>query len=78
MRVMVISRLPNVACVMKGALMNNLFLGAGARLARYIGNDSARGMILHASKDLARGSQVLQPLDHSDAIRMRPIEMVED
>ncbi|MES2879585.1 MAG: 1-acyl-sn-glycerol-3-phosphate acyltransferase, partial [Pseudomonadota bacterium] len=33
--VMVISRLPNVACVMKSSLMDNVFLGAGSRLARY-------------------------------------------
>jgi len=32
--VMVISRLPNVACVLKAELMNNIFLGGGARLAR--------------------------------------------
>ena len=57
--VMVISRLPNVACVLKAELMNNLFLGAGARLARYIRNESIRQMIMEASEDFKSGSQLL-------------------
>jgi len=57
--VMIISRLPNVACVMKSALMKNVFLGAGARLARYIPSDPVRGMIQHAIKDFDNGSQLL-------------------
>ena len=43
--VMVISRLPNVACVLKADLMNNIFLGAGSRLARYIRNEPVRRMV---------------------------------
>ncbi|MHB8914508.1 MAG: lysophospholipid acyltransferase family protein [Thiobacillus sp.] len=57
--VMVISRLPNVACVLKANLMNNLFLGAGARLARYIRNDPVRRMVQIASEDVAGGSHLL-------------------
>lgn len=57
--VMIISRLPNVACVMKSVLMNNMFLGAGARLARYIPSDPVRSMIQHAIKDFENGSQLL-------------------
>lgn len=57
--VMVISRLPNVACVMKAELMNNIFLGAGARLARYIRNQSIRQMVMEASEDFKAGSQLL-------------------
>ncbi len=57
--VMVISRLPNVACVLKADLMNNVFLGAGARLARYICNEPVRGMVQQASRDLASGSHLL-------------------
>ncbi|NTV11864.1 MAG: 1-acyl-sn-glycerol-3-phosphate acyltransferase [Zoogloea sp.] len=57
--VMVISRLPDVACIMKASLMDNLFLGAGARLARYIPNDSPVGMIMRAATDLSTGSQLL-------------------
>lgn len=57
--VMIISRLPNVACVMKSELMNNIFLGAGARLARYIRNEPIRQMTLEASEDFKTGSHLL-------------------
>ena len=57
--VMIISRLPNVACVMKTELMNNVFLGAGARLARYIRNIPVRRMVRRAVDDFACGSQLL-------------------
>lgn len=57
--VMVISRLPNVACVLKTELMNNLFLGAGARLARYIRNRPLRRMVQQAMHDVAGGSHLL-------------------
>lgn len=57
--VMVISRLPNVACVMKADLMNNVFLGAGARLARYISNEPIRQMVQEASEDFKTGSHLL-------------------
>lgn len=57
--VMIISRLPNVACVMKSDLMNNIFLGAGARLARYIRNEPIRQMVMQASEDFKTGSHLL-------------------
>lgn len=57
--VMVISRLPNVACVMKAELMNNVFLGAGARLARYIRNEPVRRMVQLATQDFDCGSHLL-------------------
>ncbi|MBE0624087.1 MAG: 1-acyl-sn-glycerol-3-phosphate acyltransferase [Burkholderiales bacterium] len=57
--VMVISRLPNVACVLKADLMNNIFLGAGSRLARYIRNEPVRRMVQLASEDFACGSHLL-------------------
>lgn len=57
--VMVISRLPNVACVLKAELMNNMFLGAGARLARYIRNEPVRRMIRMAGRDFSCGSHLL-------------------
>jgi 1-acyl-sn-glycerol-3-phosphate acyltransferase len=57
--VLIISRLPDVACVMKAELVNNIFLGGGARLARYIRNESPRQMIMQAVKDLQRGSHLL-------------------
>lgn len=57
--VMVISRLPNVACVLKADLMNNIFLGAGARLARYIRNEPVRRMVQQATQDFDSGSHLL-------------------
>jgi 1-acyl-sn-glycerol-3-phosphate acyltransferase len=57
--VMIISRLPNVACVLKAELMRNVFLGGGARLARYIPKDPVRRMMRAASADLGGGSHLL-------------------
>ncbi len=57
--VMVISRLPNVACVLKAELMNNIFLGAGARLARYIRNIPVRAMVKQSIRDFDSGSHLL-------------------
>ena len=57
--VMVISRLPNVACVLKAELMNNIFLGAGSRLARYICNEPVRRMIQLSAQDFDCGSHLL-------------------
>ncbi|MBK9605076.1 MAG: 1-acyl-sn-glycerol-3-phosphate acyltransferase [Betaproteobacteria bacterium] len=57
--VMVISRLPNIVCIMKTELMNNLFLRSGARLARYIGNASMLDMIRSAADALRQGNHLL-------------------
>lgn len=57
--VMVLSRLPDVVCVMKAALLDNVFLGAGARLARYIRNDSLVRLVGKAAQSLGEGSQLL-------------------
>lgn len=55
----VLSRLPNVTCIMKASIVDNLFLGAGARLAHYIRNDSPLNMVLHAVEELASGNHLL-------------------
>lgn len=57
--VMVISRLPNVTCIMKASLMNNILLGAGARLAGYIRNDSLPVMVVNAVASLHQGNHLL-------------------
>ena len=57
--VMVISRLPNVACIMKASLFDNIFLGAGARLARYIRNGAAVKMVIDAADSLRDGNHLL-------------------
>jgi 1-acyl-sn-glycerol-3-phosphate acyltransferase len=56
---LLVARLPRSACIMKADLMRNIFLGAGARLARYIRNDSARTMVKLAVEDLKAGGQLV-------------------
>jgi 1-acyl-sn-glycerol-3-phosphate acyltransferase len=57
--VLIIAHEPRVACVMKSSLMNNIFLGPGARLARYIRSSPPRPMIRESVAELARGGIVL-------------------
>jgi 1-acyl-sn-glycerol-3-phosphate acyltransferase len=54
-----IARLPRGACIMKAELQRNVFLGAGARLARYIRNDSPRRLVKLAVQDLRSGGQLV-------------------
>ncbi len=56
---MVISRLPNLACIMKADIVDNVFLGASARLAGYIRNDAQLSMIKQAMAELKSGSHLL-------------------
>lgn len=56
---MIVARLPRGVCVMKGSLMRNVFLGAGARLAGYIVNDAPRPMIRAAVECLREGGQLI-------------------
>lgn len=56
---MVLSRLPNVVCVLKASLLNNPLWGAGSRLAGYIRNDWFIGSVNLAVEELHRGSQLL-------------------
>lgn len=57
--VMILSRLPNAGCIMKGELVNSVFFGAGARLAGYIRNTPLRTMVQLAVADLRQGSPLL-------------------
>jgi 1-acyl-sn-glycerol-3-phosphate acyltransferase len=57
--IFVIARHPKLICVMKSSLKNNLFLGAGSRFARYIGNEPPRRMIAEAISGLRGGASVL-------------------
>jgi 1-acyl-sn-glycerol-3-phosphate acyltransferase len=57
--VLVVSRLPNALCVMKGALVRNFLLGPAARLARYVPNDSLPRLLTRAGEELAQGGQLL-------------------
>lgn len=56
---LLVAHLPRSACIMKASLMRNIFLGAGARLARYIRNDSARTMVRLAVEDLRADGQLV-------------------
>ena len=56
---MLVAQLPKSACIMKASLVRNPLLGPGARLARYIRNDSAYGMVQCAVQDLRDGGQLV-------------------
>jgi 1-acyl-sn-glycerol-3-phosphate acyltransferase len=57
--VMILSRLPGAACIMKAELVNSVFFGAGARLTGYIRNTPLRTMVQLAVDDLHQGSHLL-------------------
>ena len=57
--VFVISRLPNIACIMKAEIRDSIVLGGGARLAGYIRNDTAGNMVREAARELRAGQQLL-------------------
>lgn len=56
---LVVSRLPRITCIMKAELCDSILLGGGARLARYIRNDSPRSMVKLAVEEIGRGSQLV-------------------
>ena len=57
--VLVVSRLPDALCVMKGALVGNFLLGPAARLARYVRNDSLLKLVTRAGEELREGGQLV-------------------
>jgi 1-acyl-sn-glycerol-3-phosphate acyltransferase len=56
---LILTRHPNLVCVMKSQLMNNVFLGSGSRLARYVRNDSSRQLVKESVKHLKGGGVLL-------------------
>jgi 1-acyl-sn-glycerol-3-phosphate acyltransferase len=56
---LILTRHPNLVCVMKSELMRNVFLGSGSRLARYVRNDSSRQMVKESVAHLRRGGVLL-------------------
>src|SRR3984885_2331142 len=56
---LILTRHPNLVCVMKSELMRNVFLGSGSRLARYVRNDSSRQMIKESVAHLRDGGVLL-------------------
>ena len=57
--VLLVSHLPNAVCIMKAQLMQNLLLGAGSRMARYIVNDAPLTMIRSAIAELKDGAHLV-------------------
>lgn len=56
---LILTRHPNIVCVMKSALMRNVFLGSGSRLARYVRNHSSRQMVKESVAHLREGGVLL-------------------
>jgi 1-acyl-sn-glycerol-3-phosphate acyltransferase len=56
---LILTRHSNLVCVMKSELMNNVFLGSGSRLARYVRNDSSRQMVKESVAHLQAGGVLL-------------------
>lgn len=56
---LILTRHPNLVCVMKSELMKNVFLGSGSRLARYVRNDSSRQMVKESVAHLQAGGILL-------------------
>jgi len=56
---LILTRHPNIVCVMKAELMRNIFLGSGSRLARYVPNESSRQMVKESVAHLNRGCLLL-------------------
>lgn len=56
---MILARVPGACCIMKSAAADNIFLGGGAKLARYIRNDSVHTMIRRAVKEIGQGHSLL-------------------
>lgn len=57
--VLVVSRLPDVACIIKANLWDQFIFGGSARLAGYIRNISSCNMLNDASAQLKTGSHLL-------------------
>jgi 1-acyl-sn-glycerol-3-phosphate acyltransferase len=70
--VFVIAHVPDVACIMKADIRDNIVLGAGARLAGYIRNDSAMSMVRGAVREVRNGHPLLV-FPEGTRTRRRPV-----
>lgn len=57
--VLIASRMPNLVCIMKASIWDNLLLGGGARLAGYIRNDAPVNMVRLAADAVSKGTPLL-------------------
>jgi 1-acyl-sn-glycerol-3-phosphate acyltransferase len=70
--VFVIAHVPDVTCIMKAEICDNLVLGGGARLAGYIRNDSANSMVRSSALELREGRPLLV-FPEGTRTRRRPV-----
>src|ERR1700728_870131 len=70
---LILTRHPDIVCVMKAELMRNIFLGAGSRLARYVPNESPRQMIKESVAHLHQPGCVLLLFPEGPRTREWPI-----
>ena len=57
--VLLVSRVPQAVCLMKGSLARNIVLSGTARLAGYIHNESGLGLVKKCEERLKEGSNLL-------------------
>jgi 1-acyl-sn-glycerol-3-phosphate acyltransferase len=70
---LILTRHPNLVCVMKAELMRNVFLGAGSRLARYVPNRSSRQIVKESVEHLREPGAVLLLFPEGTRSRRFPI-----
>src|SRR3984957_10772055 len=70
---LILTRHPNIVCVMKAELMKNVFLGAGSRLAHYVANESPRQMVKESVAHLHEPGCVLLLFPEGTRTRQWPI-----
>jgi 1-acyl-sn-glycerol-3-phosphate acyltransferase len=70
--VFVIARVPEVGCIMKAEIQDNIVLGGGARLAGYVRNESGVGMVRLAARQV-RSGQPLLVFPEGTRTRSRPV-----
>jgi 1-acyl-sn-glycerol-3-phosphate acyltransferase len=56
---LVLSRLPDLTCIMKSEILHNPLFGSGARMAGYVTNEPARSMLRAAVGGLLAGRHLL-------------------
>jgi 1-acyl-sn-glycerol-3-phosphate acyltransferase len=70
---LILTRHPNLVCVMKAELMRNVFLGAGSRLARYVPNESSRQIVKESVAHLGQPGALLLLFPEGTRTRRFPI-----
>lgn len=69
--VLLVSLIPNADCVVRSGLFHNAFIGAPARAADYISNDSGAGLVEDCIASLRAGNNLVM---FPEGTRTRPVE----